>query len=70
MTAEPVPASIPADPGVRLITVSASYGAGAIGYVELAYVKQNRLSAAALQNASGQFVEPSAASATATRLRW
>jgi cytidylate kinase len=28
VTAEPVPASIPADPGVRLITVSASYGAG------------------------------------------
>ena len=28
MTAEPVPASIPAHPGVRLITVSASYGAG------------------------------------------
>ena len=28
MTAEPVPASVPADPGVRLITVSASYGAG------------------------------------------
>ena len=28
MTAEPVPASIRADPGVRLITVSASYGAG------------------------------------------
>ena len=28
MTAEPVPAAIPADPGVRLITVSASYGAG------------------------------------------
>ena len=28
MTAEPAPASIPADPGVRLITVSASYGAG------------------------------------------
>ena len=28
MTAEPVPASIPADPGVRLITVSAAYGAG------------------------------------------
>ena len=28
-------------------------------------MKQNRLSAAALQNASGQFVEPSAASATA-----
>jgi cytidylate kinase len=28
MTTEPAPASIPADPGVRLITVSASYGAG------------------------------------------
>jgi cytidylate kinase len=28
VTAEPVPASIPGDPGVRLITVSASYGAG------------------------------------------
>ena len=28
MTAEPVPASLPAGPGVRLITVSASYGAG------------------------------------------
>jgi len=28
VTAEPAPASIPADPGVRLITVSASYGAG------------------------------------------
>ena len=38
---------------------------GSIGYVELAYVKQNRLSAATLQNASGQFVEPTAASATA-----
>ena len=28
MTAEPAPASMPADPGVRVITVSASYGAG------------------------------------------
>jgi cytidylate kinase len=28
VTAEPAPGSIPADPGVRLITVSASYGAG------------------------------------------
>jgi cytidylate kinase len=28
VTAEPAPAFIPADPGVRLITVSASYGAG------------------------------------------
>jgi phosphate transport system substrate-binding protein len=38
---------------------------GAIGYVELAYVKQNNLSAALLQNAAGQFVAPTAASATA-----
>ena len=38
---------------------------GSIGYVELAYVTQNHLSAALLQNAAGQFVEPSAASATA-----
>ena len=28
MTAEPAPASMPTDPGVRVITVSASYGAG------------------------------------------
>jgi hypothetical protein len=28
VSAEPIAASIPADPGVRLITVSASYGAG------------------------------------------
>jgi len=28
VTAEPAPASMPADPGVRVITVSASYGAG------------------------------------------
>jgi len=38
---------------------------GAVGYVELAYVKQNDLAAALLQNAAGQFVPPSAASATA-----
>jgi phosphate transport system substrate-binding protein len=38
---------------------------GSIGYVELAYVKQNRLTAALLQNASGQFVAPSADAATA-----
>ncbi len=37
---------------------------GAIGYVELAYVKQNNLSTALLQNASGQFVAPTAESAT------
>jgi phosphate transport system substrate-binding protein len=33
--------------------------AGAIGYVELAYAKQNKIPWAALQNASGNFVEPS-----------
>jgi len=38
---------------------------GAVGYVELAYVKQNRLIAALLQNAAGQFVAPSADGATA-----
>lgn len=38
---------------------------GSIGYVELAYVKQNRLTAALLQNAAGQFVAPSAEAATA-----
>jgi phosphate transport system substrate-binding protein len=37
---------------------------GAVGYLELAYVTQNKLSAALLQNASGQFVAPTAASAT------
>jgi len=38
---------------------------GAIGYLELAYAKQNMLPAALLQNSSGAFVPPSAASATA-----
>ena len=38
---------------------------GAIGYVELAYAKQNRLPAAAIRNAAGRFVLPSAESATA-----
>ena len=38
---------------------------GALGYLELAYVTQNKLSAAALQNANGAFVAPSAATATA-----
>ena len=31
---------------------------GGIGYVELAYAEQNKMSYAAMQNASGQFVEP------------
>jgi phosphate transport system substrate-binding protein len=38
---------------------------GAIGYVELAYASQNKLSTAQLQNASGEFVAPSIASVTA-----
>lgn len=38
---------------------------GSIGYVELAYAKQNRLSYASVRNASGQFVEPTIASITA-----
>ena len=37
---------------------------GALGYVELAYVKQNKLTAALLQNASGNFVAPSDEAAT------
>jgi phosphate transport system substrate-binding protein len=36
-----------------------------IGYTELAYAKQNRLATAQLRNAAGNFVEPSAESATA-----
>ncbi len=36
-----------------------------IGYVELAYVTQNKLAAAELENAAGKFVAPTAASATA-----
>ena len=39
--------------------------AGSIGYVELAYAKQNKLSVAELQNAAGRFVAPSIASVTA-----
>jgi phosphate transport system substrate-binding protein len=38
---------------------------GTIGYVELAYVKQNNLTAAQLENADHKFVSPDAASATA-----
>jgi phosphate transport system substrate-binding protein len=39
--------------------------AGAIGYVELAYAKQNSIPWAALKNASGNFVEPSLQAASA-----
>jgi phosphate transport system substrate-binding protein len=38
---------------------------GAIGYVELAYAKQNQLPVALIQNKSGKFVQPSLASTTA-----
>ena len=38
---------------------------GSIGYVELAYAKQNRMSMAAVKNASGEFVTPSIESVTA-----
>jgi phosphate transport system substrate-binding protein len=38
---------------------------GAIGYVELVYAAQNRLSVAALRNAAGAFVSPTPASITA-----
>jgi phosphate transport system substrate-binding protein len=38
---------------------------GAIGYVELAYANQNKLAAAELKNATGEFVAPSIASVTA-----
>ncbi|HKW08937.1 MAG TPA: phosphate ABC transporter substrate-binding protein PstS [Gemmatimonadaceae bacterium] len=38
---------------------------GAVGYVELAYAKQNNLPTAAIRNAAGQFVQPSIAAVTA-----
>ena len=38
---------------------------GAIGYIELAYAKQNKIPTAVLQNAAGQFVAPSIEGATA-----
>ena len=38
---------------------------GGIGYVELTYAKENNLPVAAVRNAAGQFVEPSAQATTA-----
>jgi phosphate transport system substrate-binding protein len=38
---------------------------GAIGYAELAYAIENKISYAALRNKAGQFVEPNVASTTA-----
>ncbi|MGQ0767129.1 MAG: phosphate ABC transporter substrate-binding protein PstS [Gemmatimonadota bacterium] len=37
---------------------------GAVGYVELVYAKQNQLQVAHVQNAAGQFVEPTIAATT------
>src|SRR6185369_11517578 len=41
------------------VTGSVKSSPGAIGYVELAYAKQNKLPMAAIKNADGQFVAPS-----------
>jgi phosphate transport system substrate-binding protein len=38
---------------------------GAIGYVELAYAKQNKLPTASIRNAAGEFVQPTIESVTA-----
>jgi phosphate transport system substrate-binding protein len=38
---------------------------GAVGYVELAYAKQNNFSVAHIKNAAGKFIEPTLASTTA-----
>ena len=38
---------------------------GAVGYIELAYAKQNNISVAEVKNAAGKFVAPSVESATA-----
>jgi len=38
---------------------------GSIGYVELAYAKQNKLQTAAVKNRAGNFIEPSLSSTTA-----
>jgi phosphate transport system substrate-binding protein len=38
---------------------------GALGYVELAYARQNKLPTAAIRNASGQFMQPSIQAVTA-----
>jgi phosphate transport system substrate-binding protein len=54
------------------VAALASRTAGAIGYVEYAYVKQNKMNFALLQNAAGKFVAPSSASfqAAAANAEW
>jgi len=47
------------------VTGSVKSTPGAIGYVELAYARQNKLSMASLKNADGQFVAPSIESTSA-----
>jgi phosphate transport system substrate-binding protein len=47
------------------VTAQVKQTPGAIGYVELAYVKQNGLTAALIQNSAHKFVAPAASSATA-----
>jgi phosphate transport system substrate-binding protein len=50
------------NPGV---TGQVKQSPGAIGYIELAYAKQNNLPTADLKNASGNYITPSIASVTA-----
>ncbi len=47
------------------VTAQIKQTPGAVGYVELAYVKQNGLATALIQNSAGQFVAPAASTATA-----
>jgi len=46
--------------GSQGVTGQIKQTAGSIGYIELAFAKQNKLAAASLQNADGQFVAPTA----------
>ena len=47
------------------VTAVVKQTSGAIGYAELSYAKGGQVSTASIQNASGQFVQPSSAGATA-----
>jgi phosphate transport system substrate-binding protein len=47
------------------VTAQVKQTPGAIGYVELAYARQNKLPVASVKNAAGTFVEPSIESITA-----
>jgi len=51
--------------GSEGVTGSVKQTPGAIGYVELSYATENKLPVAWVQNQAGQFVEPTAAGATA-----